>query len=105
MTKTTDVAEYSPKLGIKQMQRAMMESPELAQVASELFRIALDGDSKDQLGAIKAIMDRTAPIASFAAAAENKGSSERQTVNIVISGIGGEPADATTTTIDIEAPE
>lgn len=110
MSKSTEVSTteaYNPLSDIRNLQQRLMAYPELKEVMDGLFEMATDPSSKDRLGAIKEILARAAPIQSFVAATtEKQGASDRQQINIRITGVAGvDPEKDVTSVIDIEVPQ
>ena len=64
---------------------AMLASPKSRRVLETIFDAALDNDHKNQAAAWKLVMDRTLPLSYF----EKDAASGRSSVNITISGLGG----------------
>ena len=63
----------------------MLASPKSRRVLETIFDAALDNDHKNQAAAWKLVMDRTLPLSYF----EKDAASGRSSVNITISGLGG----------------
>ena len=70
---------------INEYKARMLASPKSRRVLETIFDAALDNDHKNQAAAWKLVMDRTLPLSYF----EKDAASGRSSVNITISGLGG----------------
>jgi hypothetical protein len=70
---------------INEYKARMLASPKSRRVLETIFDAALDNDHKNQAAAWKLVMDRTLPLSYF----EKDAASGRSSVNIIISGLGG----------------
>tara|TARA_B110000285_G_scaffold27247_1_gene26791 strand:+ start:696 stop:995 length:300 start_codon:yes stop_codon:yes gene_type:complete len=70
---------------INEYKARMLASPKSRRVLETIFDAALDDDHKNQAAAWKLVMDRTLPLSYF----EKDAASGRSSVNITISGLGG----------------
>ena len=70
---------------INEYKARMLASPKSRRVLETIFDAALDNDHKNQAAAWKLVMDRTLPLSYF----QKDAASGRSSVNITISGLGG----------------
>ena len=70
---------------MNEMKARLIASPKSKKVLDSILNAALDDEHKNQSAAWKLLMDRMLPVSMF----EKGGGSSRPSVNITISGVGG----------------
>ena len=82
---------------INEMKARLLASPKSQKVLDSILNAALDDEHKNQSAAWKLLMDRMLPVGYFEKDKENGG---RASVNITISGVGGESVSIGSSTQD-----